>query len=54
MSTNPPFMREKGAVPFHLRPYTPTELEQHRRMVNAQEKLRKHEEKDDANRRQHQ
>lgn len=38
--TNPPFMREKGKPPYHLRESTPAELEQHRRMVDKQEALR--------------
>lgn len=41
-----PFLRERDErgsfvhPPLHLRPYTPAELEQHRRMVRKQEALR--------------
>jgi hypothetical protein len=37
--TNPPFTREKGAPPFHLRPWTAPELEQALRMKQAAEAL---------------
>lgn len=43
-TTNPialPFTRRKGAPPFHLRPWTPQELEQARRMLRRAEGLRR-------------
>ena len=43
MTTPPaiPFMPNKDLPPFHLRPWTPSELEQARRMLQAQEQLRR-------------
>jgi hypothetical protein len=43
MTTPPaiPFMPSKDLPPFHLRPWTPSELEQARRMLRAQERLRR-------------
>jgi hypothetical protein len=35
-----PFMPNKELGPLHLRPWTPSELEQARRMLRAQEQLR--------------
>lgn len=37
MTTNPPFMREKGAAPFHTREWTPEELAQATRMIATRE-----------------
>ncbi len=37
--TNPPFTYEKGALAFHLRPWTAEELEQALRMKRAAEAL---------------
>jgi hypothetical protein len=34
-----PFMPQKGLPPFHLRPWTPAELEQAQRMVRKAERL---------------
>lgn len=37
--TNPPFMPQKGQPPFHLRPWTPDELAQAKRMRESYERL---------------
>ena len=37
--TNPPFMPQKGVPPFHLRPWTPAELEQAKRMLEGHQAL---------------
>lgn len=41
MTTNPPFTRDPKQPPLHLRPWTPEELAQHRRLIEKQEALRR-------------
>lgn len=40
MTTNPPFMPQKGRPAYHLRELTPEEVAQHRRMVEKMEQLK--------------
>jgi hypothetical protein len=35
-----PFMRDPRKPPLHLRPWTPAEVELHRKMMREQERLR--------------
>jgi hypothetical protein len=41
MLTDPPFMPQKDQPAFHLRPWTPDELAQCRRLIDAAERAKR-------------